>query len=63
MQTLKYTPIKNIEQYYEFCRICEELDFGPDSELHEVEIELLCILVNDYDENHSTTDKIISYGN
>jgi len=54
METLKYTPIKSVEQYYEYCRICEELDFGPDSEEHEDEIELLCILVNDYDESHST---------
>lgn len=55
MEKLKYTVIKSDEQYYKYCNIVEELDFsGDESDETEEEIELLTVLIEDYDRKHST---------
>lgn len=52
MNTLKYTIIKSREQYNEYCNKLEELDFAEDKQ-YEDEIELLCFLIEKYDNEKS----------
>lgn len=49
---LKYKPIITIEQYNEYCRIFYELCFVQNHEDNEDEIDLLCILIKHYDNEH-----------
>lgn len=56
MTSIKYTVIKDEEQYWKYCNILEELVFS-DSEKHEDEIELLTLLIDTYqDQQSKTTD-------
>lgn len=55
MSGLKYTVIKNKRQYNRYCRKVEELlDTGSKARAIEDEIELLTLLIETWDEAHST---------
>ena len=47
---LRYTVIKDTEQYFRYCRELEEL--VEQSEVHEEEIELLTVLIERWDDDH-----------
>jgi len=53
MGTIKYTVIKSDEQYEEYCDILESLVFSEDAEAKEDEIELLTLLIEDWDEKYA----------
>ena len=53
METLKYTVIKDVEQYKKYCDILEKLILN-DSKAAQDEIELLTILIEKWDNEHST---------
>jgi len=52
MEQLKYTIIKSEEQYEEYCDALEELVFSDNAEAKEDEIELLTLLIEDWDRKH-----------
>ncbi len=52
MSDLKYTVIKNDEQYYEYCNSLEEMVFSDEAEDREDEIELLTLLIRTWDDEH-----------
>ncbi|MCW9709207.1 helix-turn-helix domain-containing protein [Fodinibius salsisoli] len=52
MEQLKYTVIKSEEQYEEYCDTLEELVFSENTETKEDEIELLTLLIEDWDRKH-----------
>lgn len=54
MESLKYKIVKNAGQYEEYCNLLEILVDQPESEKHEEEIELLTLLIEKWDEEHST---------
>ena len=55
MGELKYKVIKTEEQYYEYCRELERLDDSGEAEgKYEDEAELLMVLIEHYDAEHST---------
>ena len=55
METLKYTIIKTKEQYYVYCNILESLvDTPHKNDYVEDEIDLITLLIEKYDEEHST---------
>jgi HTH-type transcriptional regulator/antitoxin HigA len=53
MKTLKYTVIKNVEQYKEYCDILEGLILS-DIKISIDEIDLLTLLIEKWDNEHST---------
>jgi HTH-type transcriptional regulator/antitoxin HigA len=53
MKTLKYTVIKNIEQYEKYCSILEELILRDEKEMQD-EIELLTLLIEKWDNEYNT---------
>ncbi|MFW5663605.1 MAG: helix-turn-helix domain-containing protein [bacterium] len=53
METLKYTVIKNVEQYTEYCDILEDLILQDDKTTRD-EIELLTLLIEKWDIEHNT---------
>jgi len=53
METLKYTVIKNVEQYKKYCDILEELILN-DSKASKDENDLLTLLIEKWDDEHST---------
>ncbi|MGV8096398.1 MAG: type II toxin-antitoxin system HigA family antitoxin [Mangrovibacterium sp.] len=53
MKTLKYTVIKNIEQYEKYCNILEELILRDEKEMQD-EIELLTLLIEKWDNEYNT---------
>jgi len=55
MSSLKYTLIKNEEQYYKYCNNHENLVF-TDEEKYEDEIELLELLIDKWDQDHNTME-------
>jgi HTH-type transcriptional regulator/antitoxin HigA len=57
MSSLKYTLIKNEEQYYKYCKIHEHLVF-TDEEMYEDEIELLELLIEKWDQDHNTMSRV-----
>jgi HTH-type transcriptional regulator/antitoxin HigA len=57
MSSLKYTLIKNDEQYYKYCNIHENLVF-TDEEKYEDEIELLELLIDKWDQDHNTMSEV-----
>jgi len=57
MSGLKYTIIKNEEQYNKYCHIHEDLVF-TDEEKHENEIELLELLIEKWDRDHSSLEEV-----
>lgn len=55
MGDLKYKVIKTEEQYYEYCRELERLDDSGEAEgKYEDEADLLMVLIEHYDAEHST---------
>lgn len=52
MASLKYTVIKNEEQYYQYCEILEKIVFQKGEGEHEEEIELLTLLIDTWDREH-----------
>lgn len=52
MADLKYTVIKSDEQYEEYCKIHKELVFSDNSEEYQDEIELLDLLIKDWDDKN-----------
>lgn len=55
METLKYKVIKSEKQYDAYCEILHNLDFSNKKKTKAVEdeIELLTVLIEKYDEEHS----------
>lgn len=55
MQKLKYKVITTEKQYDEYCKILHDLDFSSKKKTKAVEeeIELLTLLIEKYDEEHS----------
>ena len=53
MKTLKYTVIKDSKQYIKYCDILEDLIFKDDKEIND-EIELLTLLIEKWDIEHTT---------
>ncbi len=57
MEKLIYTVIKNRNQYNKYCNRAEELlDSNTASKAKQDELELLTVLIEKYDEEHSTLD-------
>ena len=54
METLKYKVINSDEQYFNYCKKLEELVFGIRSKAIDDEIDLLTLLIEKYDDGHST---------
>jgi len=52
MPDLKYTVIKDEEQYYKYCDVLEELVFSDEAKEREDEIELLTLLIRTWDDEH-----------
>jgi len=57
MTELKYYVIESEEQYYEYCRILEELVFSED-ESKEREINLLYVLIDKWDKEHTVLNDV-----
>jgi len=57
MKTLKYTVIITREQYFDYCRILEDLVFQENDELDD-EIDLLDLLIEKWDRDHSTLGEL-----
>lgn len=53
MEILKYTIIKNKEQYIKYCNALEELVLQENNECQD-EIELLTLLIEKWDNEHNT---------
>ena len=54
METLKYKIITTKKQYFEYCNTHETLVFsGKQTKVIEEEIDLLTLLIENYDTNHS----------
>jgi HTH-type transcriptional regulator/antitoxin HigA len=54
MEILKYKVIKLDEQYMEYCNLLEALVGDKESDSAEDEVELLTMLIEKWDEQHST---------
>lgn len=59
-ESIKYKVIKTKEQYDHYCEVLEELVFNRDRELYQDEIELLTLLIKDWDEAHRLDSKMDS---
>ncbi|HVD99091.1 MAG TPA: hypothetical protein VNB90_12865 [Cytophagaceae bacterium] len=59
MKDLKYTVIKNKKQYTQYCDLLETLVFA-EKKTKEIknEIELLSLLIKDWDDRHSTLSEV-----
>ncbi len=57
METLKYTVIKNSDQYKKYCTILEEL-LNLEDEQFDDETELLTLLIEKWDEDHNSFYKL-----
>ena len=57
METLKYNIIKTEEQYWEYYNILEAMVGEKENEGLEDEIELLTVLIEKWDEEHSTLNE------
>jgi HTH-type transcriptional regulator / antitoxin HigA len=59
MSTLKYTIIKSKEQYYEYCKKLEELlEINDEVDDQRDEIDLLTLLIEKWDADHSTFNEV-----
>ncbi|SEB20294.1 helix-turn-helix domain-containing protein [Pedobacter hartonius] len=59
MEKLKYTVIKNKEQYFQYCSILEAFTDIEVKDIHtEDEIELLTLLIEKYDEEHNSLNAV-----
>ena len=54
MPILKYTVIKSKSQYNQYCRVLEELVDSPRVKMVGDEIDLLTLLIEKWDEEHSS---------
>ena len=61
MSKLKYTIIKDKEQYYKYCDTLEEYILKEDDSLSD-EIELLTLLIEKWDKDHNTLNDIDPVG-
>lgn len=52
-ENLKYTVIKDVEQYKKYCAILEELILS-ENEARKDEIELITLLIENWDNKHNT---------
>jgi len=52
MSGLKYTVIKSEDQYEKYCDLLEELVFSGEDDKNQDEIELLTLLIEDWDRRH-----------
>ena len=57
MSSLKYTAIKNTEQYYCYCNTLENLVFQEDDK-YDDEIELIELLIDKWDMDHNTFEDL-----
>lgn len=57
METLKYKIIKTEGQYWEYCNVLEKLVGEKENGTLEDEIDLLTVLIEKWDEGHSTLDE------
>ena len=57
MESLKYTVIKDQEQYEKYCDIIENL-FLQDERKVQDEIDLLTLLIEKWDNEHNTFDDL-----
>ena len=57
MTELKYFVIESKQQYYEYCKILEDLVFSED-ESKEREIDLLYVLIDKWDKEHSDLNEV-----
>ena len=57
MERLKYTVIKNAEQYIEYCDMLEKLVF-EDNNVSVDEVELLTLLIEKWDNEHSSFNDV-----
>ena len=59
MEPLKYTIIKTLDQYYNYCNQVEELTSGETMTKNiEDEIDLLVLLIEKWDEEHNTLTEV-----
>jgi len=59
METLKYKVIDNEKQYFDYCNILERLIFGQcKSQRIEDEINLLRVLIEKYDTDHTSFEQL-----
>lgn len=58
MEVLKYKVIKSEDQYEKYCEILEKLVFGEEGEDHRDEIELLTLLIEDWEEKHRASPEL-----
>jgi HTH-type transcriptional regulator / antitoxin HigA len=59
METLKYTLIRSKDQYNKYCKNLEELlDSGSKDKSVADEIDLLTLLIEKWDEEHSTLNEV-----
>ena len=61
MKTLKYKVIKTKKQYNEYCNLLEEMSASTNkrtSKTLEDEMDLLTLLIEKYDDDHSTFKKV-----
>ncbi|MDZ7772192.1 MAG: helix-turn-helix domain-containing protein [Balneolaceae bacterium] len=56
--TLKYTVIQSEEQYEEYCQILEKLVFGEEYADRRDEIELLTLLIENWDEKQRQSPEL-----
>ena len=59
MNTLKYTIIKSLTQYNEYCKLLEDMLGDNDNSNNAIdEIELLTLLIEKWDAEHSTFNEL-----
>lgn len=58
METLKYKVIETDEQYFDYCNKLEDLVFVNRTDAIEDEIDLLTLLIEKYDDDHNTFEKL-----
>jgi len=57
LEVLKYTVIKNKSQYYDYCKVLEELLDKKETQAINDEIDLLTLLIEKWDEEHNTFEE------
>jgi HTH-type transcriptional regulator/antitoxin HigA len=57
MSDLKYTVIKDDKQYFHYCQVLEKLAFAKDASKHEDEMDLLTLLIKEYDHRDTVFTK------
>lgn len=57
MKTLKYSVIKDLNQYKDYCDTLEKLILRDDNEMED-EIELLTLLIEKWDNDHNTFNNL-----